>query len=147
MQKGFTLLEVIGVLIILGVLVAVAMSRVNFQPEEEITLDLIKNHIRYMQLASMNSDYICGVKFEAKKYFGFCDKNENGAISDDEKILLPGREDYDVNVDFIKSNILVVFDSYGRPFDSFVLDNEVYGELEIGVGKKIYVTKETGYIP
>ncbi|GAB6886808.1 hypothetical protein JCM13304A_03060 [Desulfothermus okinawensis JCM 13304] len=148
MAKGFTLLEVVGVLIIVGIIAAVVLSRVNFQPEEEITLDEIKNHIRYAQLSAMNSNYVCGISFVPGGYFYFCDLNGNKAIDDSEKMMLPGMDEEDVADDLVTSNFLLVFDNWGRPYSDLSLNStsQFEGDIEFSSGLKIHVTKETGFI-
>ena len=145
-RSGFTLLEVIGVLIIMGVLGVVVSSRVDFGDKEQITLDEIKNHIRYAQLSAMNSDYICGISFVQGGYLGFCDLNANHQIDENEKILLPGMDQEYVSSQLVVSNFLLVFDSWGRPYKDLSLQSPFGGEIQFNSGKTINVTQETGFI-
>ncbi len=56
-QKGFTLLEIIAMLVVLGILTAVAVSRINNFDAEVVTgADTLKAHLRYAQTMAMNSN-------------------------------------------------------------------------------------------
>ena len=146
-RSGFTLLEVIGVLIIMGVLAAVVSSRVDFGNKEQITLDEIKNHIRYAQLIAMNADYICGISFvQQGGYLGFSDLNANHQIDENEKILLPGMDQEYVSSQLVVNDFLLVFDSWGRPYSDLYLQSPFGGEIQFNSGKSINVTQETGFI-
>ncbi len=60
-QKGFTLLEIIAVLVIIGILTAVAVSRsVNFDAEVHTGADILRSHLRYAQTTTMNSNPVAG---------------------------------------------------------------------------------------
>lgn len=54
--RGFTLLEVLAVLVILGILSAIAVNRsVNYNTEVYTGADALKAHLRYAQTMAMNS--------------------------------------------------------------------------------------------
>jgi MSHA pilin protein MshC len=54
-ENGFTILEVVAVLVIVGILVAVAVSRaLNVGPELTTGADTLKMHLRYAQTSAMN---------------------------------------------------------------------------------------------
>jgi prepilin-type N-terminal cleavage/methylation domain-containing protein len=56
-NKGFTLIEVIAVLIILGIIGVVAASRVGSNSNDVIPQrDILKSHIRYAQLKALGDD-------------------------------------------------------------------------------------------
>ncbi len=65
-NHGFTLLEIIIVLSILGILTAIAASHIGDSQADLITsTDTMKSHLRYVQSMSMNSaeDTIWGIRF------------------------------------------------------------------------------------
>lgn len=69
-EHGFTLMEVIAILIIIGITLAVAMNRVISTQSELISeLDIVKSHLRYVQLKALNSDTgTWGISFSANSY-------------------------------------------------------------------------------
>lgn len=146
-KAGFSLLEILAVLVIMGVLMGIVLSRVTFSPEQEVTLEEIKNHLRYAQLKSLNSDYLCGIRFENKKYFFFCDFNANQKIDPEDQLLLPGENNKEVEVSFLQQNLQIVYDNWGRPFQDLLLSTHLEGNLNLGQGQTLYVTRETGFIP
>ncbi len=69
-EQGFTLIEVIAILIIIGITMAVVMNRVISTQSELISeLDTVKSHLRYVQLKALNSDTgTWGISFSANSY-------------------------------------------------------------------------------
>jgi prepilin-type N-terminal cleavage/methylation domain-containing protein len=70
---GFTLLEVIAVLVVIGIIVAVAISRISFSGNElYVERDLLKTNLRYVQLRALtnNSDTntTWGISFSGSSY-------------------------------------------------------------------------------
>jgi prepilin-type N-terminal cleavage/methylation domain-containing protein len=56
-NKGFTVIEVIAVLIILGILAAIAVSRVMSNQNDLLTqADILKSQLRYAQLRALSGD-------------------------------------------------------------------------------------------
>ena len=78
-QGGFTLFEIIMVLLILGVIFYVATSRIFTQ--DSVTsaseMDQVKNHLRYAQARAMNTDRNWGIVFELPpKYWLYYEEGE-----------------------------------------------------------------------
>lgn len=57
-DKGFTLIEVIAVLAILGIIAAIILSRGDFSAEATVksSAEALKGHIRFAQMMALNSD-------------------------------------------------------------------------------------------
>ena len=55
--RGFTLVEVIAVLLLLGIIVAVAVSRISIRGDLTSQTDIVKSHLRFVQLKAMADDW------------------------------------------------------------------------------------------
>lgn len=147
-KKGFTLIEVVAVLLILGVLAAVAVARsVDSQAELTSQVDVIKSHLRYAQSRAMATEEVWGVTSTGATYYLFRDNDEN------QKVTFPG-EDADVvtlsdkNITFMEK-VKVTFDETGRPSRGGTLmtasDNLTIKDKN-GQKKIITIVAYTGYI-
>ncbi|PKN65418.1 MAG: hypothetical protein CVU54_18845, partial [Deltaproteobacteria bacterium HGW-Deltaproteobacteria-12] len=94
-EQGFTLIEIIAVLILIGILGAVVFSRVTSTREVDLRVraEQVKGHIRYAQMRAMNTTSATtgcnapvGMAAAAGKYYMFvnCDTNS--------KVVLPGAD-------------------------------------------------------
>ncbi|SDB34269.1 prepilin-type N-terminal cleavage/methylation domain-containing protein [Desulfonatronum thiosulfatophilum] len=139
-SKGFTLLEVVVVLILLGILAAVAIARVgNHGADERAAADKLKVHLRYAQGMAMNSDISWGVSGDGTSYFLFDDVND----PEGNKRFFPGEDA--VDVDNSHASFYVHFDSWGRPND---ISSAITTPMSISLNTQtITITPETGFIP
>lgn len=142
-QGGFTLIEVVAILVVLGILAAVVAVRVSDTGQSDLIsqVDVIKNHLRYAQNRAMNTGSPWGVTFSAggKTYFLF-----DGAAPS-MPVLFLGEENATVSLTNKKSSLTITsapqtitFDAYGSP-----------GVANITVttnGGNIDVRKNTGFI-
>ena len=150
-QLGFTIIEIIAVLILIGILGAVVISRVTSSREVDLKVraDQVKSHIRYAQMRAMNtnaSDETCnapvGMAATGGKYYMFINCNTVN------QVVLPGAESID-GVDLPGGSTFPTFsfDTWGRPYAN---DNgtgtSTSIDLSIG-GEAITVTQNTGYVP
>jgi prepilin-type N-terminal cleavage/methylation domain-containing protein len=106
--KGFTLLEIIAVLLIFSILAGVVLIRVNSPAELAGRAEVIKNHLRYAQSMAMLSNHVWGVRFEADQYVLF---------EEDEARLFPGEENPVPLKDLTASPLTIGFDGWGMPLD------------------------------
>ncbi len=144
-QGGFTLFEVVMVLLILGVISYFAATRLfpGDPPTQRAEMELVKNHLRYAQSRTMNTEKDWGITFEAggHTYFLF---NEDNMTS---PIRLPGDESSNgkmalTALTITNAPLTVRFysDSYGSPGSA----NNISIVTTAGT---ITVTKNTGFIP
>ena len=162
-QNGFTLLEIIAMLVIVGILTAVAVSRINnFDAEVIAGADALKMHLRYAQTMAMNSnpntgdETVWGIKCDGTSYWLF-----NGINPDVNIVFLPDDEKY-INGDrkinltqkkIIVTSFIVHFDNRGIPYYSY--PDTQWGGMSItvapisgsGTTVDINITPFTGYIP
>lgn len=163
-EYGFTLIETIAILVILGILIAVAVSRsTNFDSEVFTGTDALKNHLRYAQTMAMNynpqageTSAIWGISCDGAKYWLFqgTDTTNHIRLPDDEQYI---DSDRTINLGRKKisvSSFTVYFDDYGIPYSAYAnpTTNTPLASLTITVSsgsssKNITVTPMTGFIP
>ena len=142
-NRGFTMIEVIAVLLILAVVAAVVMYRMGDTRSYDLAaqVEVIKAHLRLAQSRAMNSGSNWGIYFESTTtYYLFQDTAQTTPV------LLLGEDNATVNLTTKGSGLTVnsaprriTFDAYGSP-----------GTTTITVttnGGNITITKNTGYIP
>jgi MSHA pilin protein MshC len=167
-QDGFTLIEIISVLIILGILVAVMISRLtNYDTEVYAGTDALKAHLRYAQTMAMNKDpntgteTIMGIKYDgANKYWLFKGTNTSDIflLPDDSKYITGDRK---IDLTAKKINITgintIYFDNHGIPYTAYTdstTNTPLANPLIISVtslsgssSKSLTITPQTGFIP
>lgn len=140
-NKGFTMIEVISVLVIIGIISAVAaVEYTNTDADLISQINVIKSHLRYAQSRAMASENVWGIESNGASYFMFRRDEANNDI----KVSLPGESSKkiilnDKGVDSMDS-FIVAFDEMGWPSKG----------QSINVGSKsnaIEITAVTGYIP
>lgn len=161
-SKGFTLLEVVVVLILLGVLALVAVANSGkFLRTSGVSADSssLKNHLRYVQIWSMsNTDRVYGIKCTGSSYSAFyVDAPSDFSsinISSTTDLALPGAET--TSIPLANSSISafnIVFDFTGRPYigtgTSLSLRTTDYDLTLSGSGESdtLTITAYTGFIP
>jgi len=143
-NKGFTLIEVVAVLIILGILSAVVISRgmdteaVKAQTE----MDTLKGHLRYAQYLALNdiSPNQWGINIVGSSYT-LVRVDTNGPSS---PYSLPGESSathvFATGITAtVAGNNPILFNEWGSPGASPT-------SISIG-GQSITITPETGFIP
>ena len=135
------MLEIVAVLVILGVLAAVAVSRfTDIGARDVAEANTLKVHLRYAQLRAMGDIFPWGIEIEEGQYTLL---RENG-----DALNLPGessttKEDIEVNID---SATIWFSAARGQPMDGPEQDPRS-NDLEISVGNQtITITAETGFI-
>jgi len=147
-NHGFTMLEVIAVLLVIGILTAVAVARVF--STDPYTLksqtDVIKSHLRYAQARAMNTNSVWGINFPSSTTYSLF---RNGVTAD--KVALPGA---DLDTVTLPSGVTVSmgtvsFNNWGSPYANETATG-TSANITITVTcngtESIFITKNTGYI-
>lgn len=147
-NRGFTLLEVILVLVLISIFAAVAVVR---QPSTDVTLkagaERLTSHLRYAQMRAMNTSTPWGIGYSADSgaYWLFRESAEASA----NRRLLPGESQTEVDYLAQKSitieggDFSVSFDSWGVPDITAAL---VITLSKSGESAAITITPNTGYV-
>lgn len=142
-NRGFTMVEVIAVLIIIGIIAAVAVSRLISSQENLIAeFNTAKAHLRFAQLKALSDDDPTisgwGISFAGNSYT----LTKDGAPA---AISLPGSNSntYNFPGGITATAINVVFDSWGSAGTTPATITMTYGANT----ETINITEHTGYIP
>lgn len=111
------MIEIVGVLVILGILTAVAVPKlVDTDAGSVSARDTIISHIRYAQILAMKSDTGCGVRFNTSQYWVF--RNNSPA----DQVVFPGGDVlFTIPSDLGRANEIIYFDSWGSPHTAATL--------------------------
>lgn len=112
--KGFTVIEVVAVLVMIGILSAVVIARSREDSAGRVAArDTIVSHIRYAQILAMKSDTGCGIRFNTDQYWVF--KNNSSG----DQVTFPGGDAlFAIHPDLGTANEVIYFDSWGSPHTS-----------------------------
>jgi prepilin-type N-terminal cleavage/methylation domain-containing protein len=149
-DRGFTIIEILSVMLIIGIVSAIAISRIgSSQVELSAKTEVVKSHLRYAQLKAMNSNTVWGICCDNVSYWLFKDGDLN------QKMVLPGEElnlvDLSAN-DISMAAFTAAFDSWGRPYNNASATGVSTGatisvDAEGAVPVNITIIAETGFIP
>lgn len=152
--NGFTTIEVLVVLIIIGIISVIIIGRSDIgQPNLLARSEVIKSHIRYAQARAMNSSSSWGIQCNdsGQAYWLFVDGQPI-----DKKRILPGEESdtVDLHIDTLGLTPgTLSFDDRGRPCSDAngqtLRENDLSLTLSAdgGATTTITITRNTGFIP
>jgi MSHA pilin protein MshC len=148
--RGFTLIEVIAILIILGVLAAVVAAR--FQGQSAYTLqsetDKIRERLRFAHILAMNADAAWGIQLQNNSYQLFSNANSTNLVP------FPGESTSTVTLPdgiSLTPATIISFNSMGQPCSDVSASALRTSDMTITVSDgsntaAITITKNTGYI-
>lgn len=148
-QDGFTLIEVVAVLVILGILAVVVANRATSTSTYSVRSQAaaLKSHIRYAQTRAMATESIWGITISAKQYALFRDDDTTKTV------MLPGAESNPVVLKANEPSLssgAIRFDGKGRPVDTGgapISGDTTFTVSMAGETETITITQNTGFIP
>lgn len=155
-EHGFTLIEMISVLLIIGIISGVAISRVVGLDEMELAsrVNSIRDHIRFTQIMAMKrNDMIWGIKSDGTNYWVFKTATPEVAAEPDDtnnQVYLPGNENKKIEMPEMNAFPALYFDKFGIPYAYDTGTGAIVprtSDLTILIGaKRLTVTEETGFV-
>ena len=152
-SQGFTLIEVIAVLIILGILGVVVASRVSSTGAYSVKsqAEVLKSHIRYAQTMAMGTGIIWGINIsDSKQYSLFRDNDTTKTV------VLPGANSNPVVLEANGPSLstdTIRFGGKGAPVDVIGDSIQTIPAATVTVSmtgvpsETITITRNTGFIP
>jgi prepilin-type N-terminal cleavage/methylation domain-containing protein len=153
-QRGFTMIELVAVLVIMAVVTAVAVERLFTQDTAQLgaIAATVRNNLRYARTRSMNSDVVFGVQIISTTTYAVF---RNGNTGD--RVVLPG----EVNNGVITLEAgatftlgvgdTIAFDKWGRPCSNAAGTTLRTADASITVSylgqtENIVVVRNTGFL-
>lgn len=149
-QHGFTLIEVIAIIVIIGVVAAVVISRMTSTSSFSVVseAEILKGHLRYAQYRAMSHTETWGINFSANGYSLLYNKAATTS-------KLPNE---DSSTHALTSGITITtgagsavhFNEWGNPVDDagVLLTADKTITLSDGSAtRSITITQNTGFIP
>ncbi len=166
-NKGFTMIEIIAVLVIIGIIAAVAFSRaVNYDTEVYTSADALKSHLRYAQTMAMNYSYtatapgVWGISGTTNSYWLF--EGTSTAIvrplPEDDTFINTDRINLTAKKVKLTAGFTIYFDNRGIPYTAYTsatTNTPLASALTINVQPisaaspniAVTITPFTGYVP
>ena len=137
-QRGFTFLEIIAMIVVVGILAAIAASRINSTDTYAISseLDKVQSHLRYAQGRAIRTNSSWGISFSSSNTY--CLFQTNAA----NKKVIAGEDQNNIilsKLAITSAPQTITFDGFGSP-----------GAADIIVstsGGNITVAANTGFTP
>jgi Tfp pilus assembly protein FimT len=167
-EKGFTILEIIAILVVMAILSVIAVSRsFNYDVEVYSGADTLRTHLRYAQTTAMNTNpsgglNIWGINYDsgANQYWMFQGINPNNNITFLPEDTQYSSADRKINLNpkkiTLSSNFLIYFDNRGIPYTAYTnatTNTRLASTLTISVSPisggttvNVTITPLTGYV-
>ena len=159
--RGFTMIEIIAVLVVVAVIAAIAINRAmsTASTTRVAQESVLKNHIRFAQATAMKQGTMWGIKCDGTDYWLF---RTNAPDTVANQRPLPGEGIAKItlaNKNITATAFTVFFDANGRPYSAYtnavtntpvstanplsITVNSVPASSPVTIG----ITPETGFMP
>ena len=147
-KNGFTLIEVIAVLVIIGILSVVIVGRAT-APNTELfsQTEVLKGHLRYAQERSMNTNAVWYIQFSGNTYTLYRAGTAMTLPGESGTVVTPG-----VTLGWTGGTDIFSFDGHGRPCTDSGAASRLAAARTVTLthdseSSIITVTPNTGFIP
>lgn len=140
-RNGFTIIEVVAVMVVVGIFAAVALARIASTATYSLAseADTLRMHLRYAQFRALSDDVTWGMAFTGTSYTILRD----GAMAP-YKLPNEASATHTLPSGVTMSGVNVTFDSWGSPgTNNITITLSSSGEPS----QTINITKNTGHIP
>lgn len=151
-QRGFTMIEIISVLVIIGIMAAVVIVRMSSTEEYDLVsqLDVVKNHIRLAQSRAMNAYKSCGINFTSKTTYYLFDASAPATpvhmLGEETATVDLGSGGKKSTLTITSAPQVITFNGFGSPIDA--AGNPVTSNVTVVTNAgNVTITKNTGFIP
>jgi MSHA pilin protein MshC len=155
---GFTLVELITVIIILGILSAVVVGRSSLGGSELARMAEVRAQIRYVHLRAMKTGSVHGFACDGTNYWAFSGSDSTVVAN---RLALPGETGTQVSVAGKDITLMamspspIYFDGFGIPYTAYTsasVNTRLGTPATItitagGNSGSLSITPETGYVP
>jgi MSHA pilin protein MshC len=155
--SGFTVIEIITVLIVMGIITAFVIGRAGSNRTDLIVqAEILKAHLRYAQTQAINSTLDFGIESDptGSNYWLF--RYDTGEAPPVVKTKLPSESADQVNLAgkglSMTANAIVCFNTRGIPFTDYTASTIQASDRTVTISDgsnsiDITITKNTGFIP
>ncbi|MBG3875634.1 type II secretion system protein [Desulfovibrio oxamicus] len=151
-QRGFTMLEVVAVLVLIGIMAAIAMDRFFDLSAGELggMQDQVRSHLAYARTRSMNADEIFGVQIRGTTTYSIFRGGNTATL-----VTLPGEAGGVITLpqgaNFTTATTIISFDRWGRPCSDATAVTRRTADATVtlsyqGQSQSIVVTRNTGFL-
>jgi len=155
-SRGFTLIEVIAVLVIVGILSAVVISRTGSMTTYSLVseADILKTHLRYVQYRAMSDSVTWGMSFTGGANSSYSLRIDKAATTSS----LPNENSSTPWTHYLPPGITITtgagmaidFNEWGNPVDDAgapFTENKTIVLSDGATTQTVIITQNTGFIP
>jgi prepilin-type N-terminal cleavage/methylation domain-containing protein len=151
-QRGFTMIEIISVLVIIAIISAIAVIKMSSTSDYDVIsqVEVVKTNLRLAQSRAMNSSRVWGINFSGSSTYSMF---ENGSTANVVRIPNQGADNVTLPNGMTITTGIVSFDAWGKPYTDAAgtaaqnVTRTVTLTNKSGDTRNISITKNTGFIP